>query len=125
MYEVRLKPGHPTGIFRRAGKVFTTNEPVKMNKIPPEIGNDPSLQIIEIPPGMKSQEAWAQAEKLMVELRLRELRGDVVDEDAKAKQEEEEKAKQADLQAKRDAELQAQREAEQKLAANLGNQSPN
>lgn len=47
-YEVRLKAGHPTGIFRRDGKVFTTKAPVRLNKISDAIANDPMLEVTEV-----------------------------------------------------------------------------
>ncbi len=43
MFEVRLKPGHPTGVYHRGGKIFTKGEIVKMNIVPTVVGKDPWL----------------------------------------------------------------------------------
>lgn len=47
MFEVRLKPSHSTGKYRRAGMVFTT-EPVKMDKVPAAVAKDPWLIVTAI-----------------------------------------------------------------------------
>ncbi len=47
MFEVRLKPGHLTGLYRRGGKVFTKNEPVKMRTVPEIIAKDPWLIVTD------------------------------------------------------------------------------
>ena len=47
MFEVRLKPSHSTGKYRRAGMVFTA-EPVKMEKVPEAVAKDPWLIVVEI-----------------------------------------------------------------------------
>ena len=59
MFEVKLKPGHPTGTYRRAGMEFTP-EPVKMDKVPAAVAKDPWLVVTQIeekppPAGDKSK----------------------------------------------------------------------
>lgn len=47
MYEVRLKPGHPTGSYRRGGEVFSTGEVKYFEEVPEVIANDPLLEVTE------------------------------------------------------------------------------
>ena len=47
MFEVRLKPGHPTGTYHRAGREFTS-EPVKMELVPATVAKDPWLVVTRI-----------------------------------------------------------------------------
>ena len=47
MFEVRLKPGHPTGTYHRAGMTFPS-EPVKLEKVPPAVAKDPWLIVTEV-----------------------------------------------------------------------------
>jgi len=47
MFEVRLKPGHPTGTYRRAGMEFTA-APVKLGSVPAAVAKDPWLLVTEI-----------------------------------------------------------------------------
>lgn len=54
MFEVRLKPGHPTGTYRRAGREFT-DEPVKMELVPPAVAKDPWLIVTEIKAEQKKE----------------------------------------------------------------------
>ena len=49
MFEVRLKPGHPTGTFRRAGIVFTTT-PQRFEKVSDAVINDPWLEVKPLAP---------------------------------------------------------------------------
>lgn len=56
MFEVTLKPGHPTGHYL-VGVVFT-KEPVKFVEVPPEVANDPFLVVTEVEekePGKKKE----------------------------------------------------------------------
>jgi len=50
MFEVRVKPGHPSGTYRRAGKVFTTTAAVLLDEVPDVIRNDPWLVVTEADP---------------------------------------------------------------------------
>lgn len=47
MFEVVLKPGHPTGVYHRAGQEFNKTTPVKMATVPKAIAEDPNLQVTE------------------------------------------------------------------------------
>lgn len=47
MYEIKLKPGHPTGTYHRAGMTFTA-EPVRMEKVPEAVAKDPWLIVSKI-----------------------------------------------------------------------------
>lgn len=49
MYEIRLKPGHPTGVYHRAGMIFHPIEPVMMEKVPDAVMNDAWLIVSEAP----------------------------------------------------------------------------
>lgn len=48
-FEVKVKPGHPTGTYRRSGQVFTT-QPVVLpdEKLTKVIRKDPWLVVIEV-----------------------------------------------------------------------------
>ena len=48
MFEVTLKPGHPTGSYRRAGIHFTASEPVVLETLPEAVEIDPWLIVKEI-----------------------------------------------------------------------------
>ena len=56
MYLIKLKAGHPTGIFRRGGLQVETNLPVVVDAVPPKVRLEPWFEISEITP--------AQLEKL-------------------------------------------------------------
>ncbi len=47
MFEVKVKPGHPTGIRNRDGKTFTANGVVRLRKVSDAIKNDPWLIVTE------------------------------------------------------------------------------
>ena len=47
MFEVKLKAGHPTGTYRRAGIVFLAGEVKKLNKLPDAVKKDPWLEVSE------------------------------------------------------------------------------
>lgn len=59
MYEVKVKPGHPAGIFRRAGMTFTA-EPVKLDKVPEAVVKEPWLIVTEIEAPKKK--GWKEAD---------------------------------------------------------------
>lgn len=48
-FEVKVKPGHPTGTYRRSGQVFTF-QPVVLpdEKVSKVIRKDPWLVVIEV-----------------------------------------------------------------------------
>jgi hypothetical protein len=48
MFEVRLKKGHPTGVYRRKGIVFTSTEVKKLKTVPKEVLNDKWLEVTEL-----------------------------------------------------------------------------
>jgi hypothetical protein len=39
-YEIRLKPGHPTGIYHRAGLEFSASTPTYLEEVPDAVAND-------------------------------------------------------------------------------------
>lgn len=43
MFEVRLKTGHPTGTYHRAGIEFSASAPKRLEQIPKEVRKDPWL----------------------------------------------------------------------------------
>lgn len=47
VYDVRVKPGHPTGAYRRAGLVFSVHDAVRLDEVPDEIRTDPWLIVTE------------------------------------------------------------------------------
>lgn len=49
MYEVRLKPGHPSGVYRRAGGVFHRGSPTYVEFPIPALVNDPWLIVAAEP----------------------------------------------------------------------------
>jgi len=48
MYEVVLKPKHPTGVYHRAGMVFSHAMPVMMDKVPDAVKKDAWLVVKEV-----------------------------------------------------------------------------
>lgn len=48
MFEVKLKPGHPTGTYHRGGCVFSANAPIRLEQINKEIAKDPWLVVSKI-----------------------------------------------------------------------------
>ena len=60
MYEVRLKPGHPTGSYRRGGEVFSAGEVKYFEEVPEVIANDPCLEVTEEGDAEKRDEEEAQ-----------------------------------------------------------------
>lgn len=40
MYEIRLKPGHPTGVYHRAGIEFSISSPTFLEKVPDAVMKD-------------------------------------------------------------------------------------
>jgi len=48
MYKVTLKPGHPTGIYRRDGQEFVKGKPVELQKISKAIENDVWLSVEKV-----------------------------------------------------------------------------
>jgi hypothetical protein len=59
-YRVSVKPGHPTGVRRRSGQVFTS-VPVEVASITDEMRTDPWLQIVELPASTPTEEELAAA----------------------------------------------------------------
>ena len=49
MYEIRLKPGHPTGVYHRAGIEFSISSPTFLEKVPDAVMNDAWLIVSEAP----------------------------------------------------------------------------
>lgn len=49
MYAVGLKPGHPTGLYRRAGGVFYRGSPTYVEFRLPALVNDPWLVVADEP----------------------------------------------------------------------------
>lgn len=47
-YEVRLKPGHPTGVYHRAGLTFSRGEPTLLTEVSEAIKNDGWLIVTEV-----------------------------------------------------------------------------
>ena len=47
MFEVKLRPSHPTGVYHRAGKQFNKLTPVTMDVVPRAIKDDPNLIVKE------------------------------------------------------------------------------
>lgn len=43
IYEIRLKPGHPTGEYRRSGLTFTVTGVVRLDEVPDAVRDDPWL----------------------------------------------------------------------------------
>ena len=60
MYEARLKPGHPTGVYRRAGGIFYTTGGTFLEEVPPEIANDPWIIVSPDPVEI----AWDPADEV-------------------------------------------------------------
>jgi hypothetical protein len=50
MFEIKLRPSHPTGVYHRAGKEFNKTTPVQMAKVPKAIEDDPNLIVKEAEP---------------------------------------------------------------------------
>lgn len=50
MFEVRLKPGHPTGVYHRGGHIFSASAPTRMEQINKEIAKDPWLIVNNLEP---------------------------------------------------------------------------
>lgn len=48
-YEVRLKPGHPSGMYHRAGLTFSASAPTRMDEVPAAVATDPWLIVSEVP----------------------------------------------------------------------------
>jgi hypothetical protein len=48
MFEVKLKAGHPTGTYHRAGRVFQAGETLKIEKLPKTMQNDAWLDVVEV-----------------------------------------------------------------------------
>ena len=48
MFEVRLKPGHPTGIYHRAGIEFSASAPTVLEQVPKAVRKDPWLIVKEV-----------------------------------------------------------------------------
>ena len=48
MFEVRLKPGHPTGVYHRGGIEFTASAPVQLEKAPKAVREDSWLVVTEV-----------------------------------------------------------------------------
>lgn len=46
-YAVHLKPGHPTGVYHRAGLTFCRSEPTLLTEVPEEVKNDLWLIVTE------------------------------------------------------------------------------
>lgn len=50
-YTVRLKPGHPTGVYRRAGLTFSATAPTLIDgEVPAAVAADAWLLVRAIPP---------------------------------------------------------------------------
>jgi len=47
MFQVNLKPGHPTGVYHRAGLEFTASGPVELEEVPEAVRKDPWLIVTE------------------------------------------------------------------------------
>jgi hypothetical protein len=47
-YDVRLKPGHPTGEFHRAGLTFSVNGAVRLDVLPEAVRMEPWLIVSEV-----------------------------------------------------------------------------
>jgi hypothetical protein len=45
LFTVRLKPGHPTGVYHRAGIMFTATAPTVLDTVPVEVTYDPWLLV--------------------------------------------------------------------------------
>lgn len=45
LYAIRLKPGHPTGVYHRAGLAFSASSPTYLETVPAAVANDPWLRI--------------------------------------------------------------------------------
>ena len=48
MFEVKLRSGHPTGTYRRGGKVFQRGEVIKMASVPRVIADDKWLVVTAV-----------------------------------------------------------------------------
>jgi hypothetical protein len=48
MFKVTLKPGHPTGTYRRGGYFFHASEPTILESLPDAVADDPQLIITKI-----------------------------------------------------------------------------
>ena len=48
MFEVSLKPRHPTGVYHRAGIEFSRSAPVLLEKVPKAVQDDPWLVVKEV-----------------------------------------------------------------------------
>lgn len=47
MFEVRLKAGHPTGTYHRAGLVFHAGEATRLEKLPKDVKEDAWLTVTQ------------------------------------------------------------------------------
>ena len=45
VFEVTLKPGHPTGTYRRGGHVFHASQPTVLEKVPDAVKEDSWLVV--------------------------------------------------------------------------------
>lgn len=61
MYEVRLKPGHPTGTYHRGGEAFT-KEPILLEEVSDVIARDPWLLVSEVREVGRKKKAARDAE---------------------------------------------------------------
>jgi hypothetical protein len=50
MFEIKLRPSHPTGVYHRGGIEFNKTVPVKMANVSHEIKADPNLIVKEADP---------------------------------------------------------------------------
>lgn len=48
MFEVRVKTGHPTGTYRRAGMTFSMTESTKLDAVPKAVRDDPWLVVSKL-----------------------------------------------------------------------------
>lgn len=47
-YEVRLKPGHPSGVYHRAGLIFSASGPTLLDAVPEAVAIDPWLIVTAV-----------------------------------------------------------------------------
>lgn len=48
-YAVRLKRGHPTGTYHRAGLSFSAKKETELDEIPEAVAADPWLEVVRSP----------------------------------------------------------------------------
>lgn len=60
MFEVKLRSGHPTGSYRRGGKLFQRGVVVRMDRVPKAIADDKWLMVSEIVEKQEKQVDVAQ-----------------------------------------------------------------